>query len=49
MIKTKVTLSDGRVVDAPDGIGEHTGKDLEYAKSKDKKIIVPSRLVMELI
>lgn len=25
---------------APDGIGEHTGRDLEYARSKDKKVMV---------
>lgn len=28
------------IVYAPDGVGEHTGKDLEYVKSKGKRVVM---------
>lgn len=35
-----IDKADLIIVYAPDGIGEHTKRDIEYAKSKGKRIIV---------
>ena len=38
--KPAIDEADLVIVYAPDGIGEHTGRDYEYAKSQNKEILV---------
>ena len=40
IFKPAIDEADLVVVYAPDGIGEHTGRDLDYAKSQNKEIII---------
>jgi len=48
VFKPAIDEADLVIVYAPDGIGEHTGLDLEYAKSQNKEIIfVPSKVSEE--
>lgn len=42
IFKPAIEEADVVIVYAPDGIGEHTAKDLEYAKKMKKKIVVIS-------